>query len=250
MLKPPFKPKVFDLLFLMEPQIRPCCGAIFFTRSLERWTGDNTTNNGSYGLVDTGKKKLLVTCQHVWSEFQAERRNDSELKLCVCLNAGSVIPFDSACLIDQDEKLDLACFDMEPFLDKCAESQFAILNPSHVRQLKVGDALGFIGCPGRVPASTSIGVQFRRVPHVSFVYGFNDRFFMADLSRMRPLGSEKEEEADRENPYGGISGSPCFFLHPRGLLPELVGFATSVSMSLLQFTRVQFLNEDGTIRRT
>jgi hypothetical protein len=31
-------------------------------------------DNGSYGLVDTGSMKLLVTCRHVWEGFQSYRK--------------------------------------------------------------------------------------------------------------------------------------------------------------------------------
>src|SRR6266852_1816998 len=62
-----------ELEFLIEPQVRQFCGPIFFTLSLKSALG-NVTNNGSFGLVDTGSKKLLVTCHHVWKEFQERRR--------------------------------------------------------------------------------------------------------------------------------------------------------------------------------
>jgi hypothetical protein len=59
-----------ELTFLIEPQISPICGPLFFTRSLESAV-DNVTANGSFGLVDTGQKKLLVTCHHVLEEFES-----------------------------------------------------------------------------------------------------------------------------------------------------------------------------------
>ena len=61
-----------ELEFVVEPQVRQYCGVIYFTRSLERAQG-NVTANASFGLVDTGSKKLLVTCHHVWAEFQKAR---------------------------------------------------------------------------------------------------------------------------------------------------------------------------------
>jgi hypothetical protein len=53
-----------ELEFVIEPQIRGFCGPLFFARSLESAKG-NITANGTYGLIDTGEKKLLFTCQHV-----------------------------------------------------------------------------------------------------------------------------------------------------------------------------------------
>lgn len=54
-----------DLEFVIEPQVRYFCGLIFFTKSMETPAG-TIVNNGSFGLVDTGSRKLLVTCSHVW----------------------------------------------------------------------------------------------------------------------------------------------------------------------------------------
>lgn len=54
----------FFLNMVVEPQVRKFCGPLFFSAS-------NTTPKGtikgsaSFGLVDTGQKKLLVTCWHV-----------------------------------------------------------------------------------------------------------------------------------------------------------------------------------------
>ncbi len=70
------------LEFVVEPEVRQYCGPVFFTRSL-KVAGGNIVANGSFGLVDTGKKKLLVTCFHVWEEFQKAQRADSDLKMCL-----------------------------------------------------------------------------------------------------------------------------------------------------------------------
>jgi hypothetical protein len=69
----------------LQHQVEPYSGPIFFTKSLKTPLG-NVTNNGSFGLVDTGKRKLLVTCHHVWQRFQEERGKEPELKMCICLD--------------------------------------------------------------------------------------------------------------------------------------------------------------------
>jgi hypothetical protein len=70
----------FELAFLIEPMVRQFCGPIFFTHSLEQAEG-NITANGSFGLVDTGTKKLLVTCYHVWDEFREAHLKNSDLMM-------------------------------------------------------------------------------------------------------------------------------------------------------------------------
>src|SRR3954465_9522987 len=96
---------VDDLTFMILPQISPWCGPIYFTKSLELWTGNNITNHGSFGLVNTGEKKLMVTCQHVWEEFQNSREEFPDLKMCIGLSPEGILPVEIQ-PIDEDPKLD------------------------------------------------------------------------------------------------------------------------------------------------
>lgn len=244
-MKPPFIPKLHDLSWLIEPQIRPCGGPIFFAESLTSWTGDNILHNGSFGLVDTGKMKLLVTCRHVWDEFQILRRDSPGLNLCVCINPQLVITLGDARPIDEDKERDIASFDMGPFLTHCEQSKFFPL-PHKSARVKMGDAIAFIGYPGRVDASTSIGVQFRRVFHTTFAYDVTKFTIIADVSNMKHVKRKSTEDACDE--WGGISGSPCFVVRKSSSI-ELAGFATSVGMDQLRFTVATCLNSDGTIDR-
>jgi hypothetical protein len=247
MLKPRFIPKVADLELLVDPQIRPCCGPIFFTRSLESGAAENITANGSFGFVDTGKMKLLVTCQHVWAAFDSARRENPQMKMCVCLSSNSILVLDPIDPIDQDEKLDLASFDMEPFLTKCADSKFFPFDCNNVPHVAKGDALAFVGFPGRIQAQTSIGVMFRRRLHATFAYDVSDSRVVSDVSRLKS-SKQKPESMGQEAAYGGISGSPCFLVR-RNLLLQLVAFATSEALNVLRFTLAGCLNADGTLRR-
>ena len=67
---PPHIRSRIDLLnFVIFPQIKQFVGPVFFFHSLKSEIG-NVIFNGSYGLVDTGEKKLLVTCRHVVEDFR------------------------------------------------------------------------------------------------------------------------------------------------------------------------------------
>src|SRR2546425_2396105 len=96
---------VDEIKFWIEPQINPYRGPLFITRSLESPVGDNIITNGGFGLVDTGKKKLLVTCQHVWKKFRDEHNQDSNVRMCVCLEQHGPVVFDQNEPIDQDSNL-------------------------------------------------------------------------------------------------------------------------------------------------
>lgn len=85
---------IFDLRFIIEPEIRGYRGPLFFTRSLKIAAGENVITNGGFGLVDTGQKKLLVTCHHVWKTFQELHDSDPNVRMCICLDAQSPVVFD------------------------------------------------------------------------------------------------------------------------------------------------------------
>jgi hypothetical protein len=99
-----------ELKFITEQQIRPYCGALFFSPSrVEALKVVDT--NGSYGLIDTGQKKILVTAHHVWSEFKIKRNVEPNLQLLLCLEQNfPPAVLDTRNLIDEDQKLDLAIF--------------------------------------------------------------------------------------------------------------------------------------------
>jgi len=239
-------PIEFDLRFFIEPQILPYCGPLFFARSLESATG-NVTDNGTFGLVDTGKKKVLVTCHHLWDELQRAHREDSTMKLLAGLarNRPPVV-LDPSGFLDHDESLDIATYDIEPFLAACAGRKFYPLNQNRVLSVEPGDQLIFTGYPGQFRSSTHEGVQFGTITYqitVSDVSGFR---IAADISRVKIAYARTPEPEKRETPHGGISGSPCFRLLGDGPL-QLIAFATSECLGMLHFTHAHCLNPDGTI---
>ncbi|MGD0260649.1 MAG: hypothetical protein ABSD29_12590 [Verrucomicrobiota bacterium] len=247
MPKPPPKLKGFDLVFLVEPKIRPCCGPIFFTRPLESGAPDDIIESGSFGLADTGTMKLLVTCHHVWDKFQELRRENPQLKMCLCLNSNSIVLLEPIQPIDQDENLDIASFDMKPFLEQCREIEFFRFNCSREPRVKRGDALAFVGFPGRIQAHTSIGVRFQRRFHVTRAYDVTDSRVVSDLTRLKPYRQEPKLVGLKDG-YGGISGSPCFLVRQNSVL-QLVALATDEALGILRFTLLNCLNSAGTINR-
>jgi hypothetical protein len=247
-LKPLFIPKVFDLVFLAEPQMRRCCGPIFFTRPAKEMTGENIIDNGSFGLVDTGEMKLLVTCQHVWDGFRKLHDAQPELEMAIVLG-GEVRVLGALQPVDADEHLDIATFDMAPFLkdlpQDCSFFQYDCKRPQLV---KSGDALAFIGYPGRVRADTSLGVRFKRQANAVFAYDLNETTIVTDVSRLMPGLRDGLGDQVPDMDFGGISGSPCFLVRPNATL-RLVGFAKEGALKMLKLTRVSCLNADGTITR-
>jgi hypothetical protein len=229
-----------DLIFVIEPQVRRFCGPLFFTTSLRVASG-NITNNASFGLINTGKRKLLVTCHHVWEEFKKLRSRDAELMFGLCLDMPKPIairPEDF--IIDEDRRCDLVTFDMESLLPICANGGLAFYNLQANRPptVKVGDVLYFIGFPGKGRLVDDKSVGFVRQPigvQASQVGKFT---FFSDATN---LNKQAED-------FGGISGCPCFLLLS-GHRIRLIGFATGFAemTNWLQFTYATFIRPDGTI---
>jgi hypothetical protein len=238
-----------DTLFLVVPKIKPSCGPLFFTRSLEKAVC-NVTANGSFGLVDTGEKKLLVTCWHVLEEFRNQLCDESDLKICACLaQSKNPVVLDLKNLIDEDRRFDLATFDMEPMLSVCEGRVFFPLNCGHIHLVKKGNRLAFVGYPAMHRSETDDGIYFGTTPHVVVAQDVSDYALIAETSRVMNVERKLLSE-QHENPYGGVSGSPCFLVQ-KNLLVHPVAFVTEhhKGLQILKFTSAKCLNPDGTIKR-
>ena len=240
-----------ELKFVIEPQISPFCGPLFFTRSWESAVGDNVIANGSFGLVDTGLKKLLITCHHVWEKFQAERRNDSKVRMCVWLDQKQPVVFGQQVPIDHDESLDIATFDITPVLAACGGRKFYPLHQNPAPRVAKGDRLVLKGYPGVARSATVEGLDFGTTIYACEVSDVSGLRVMADLSKAAKkfFGPPVRIPEPETSPHGGISGSPCFLV--RDARPvRLVGFVTADCLDILRFTHASCLNPDGTIKKT
>src|SRR5947209_13364795 len=109
---------------LIEPEVRPYRGPILFDRSGPSANDENVFANAGFTLVDTGQKKLLITCCHVWDGFLEERLSDRHVRMLICLELGKPVIFNDYAPIDQDKRLDLITFDMTPLLSACRGRKF------------------------------------------------------------------------------------------------------------------------------
>ena len=241
-------PKVIERMeldYVVGPYVRQFCGPIFFTNSLQV---PNASANGSFGLVDTGRKKLLVTCHHAWEEFQVARHNQPNLQMCLCLDQGPPVVFAPSSPIAEDPRLDIATFDMKALLAACVGRKFYPLMQKRPRKVLAGDGLFFIGFPGRMRRIEHGAIVFGRAPFAVHLCSADSWHIQSDISKLAMTPDE----------FGGISGCPCFLLRPgkrtvmagagEATTVQLVGFATSVLFGrYLSFTHASCLNGDGTI---
>ena len=239
-----------ELQLLIEPQISPYCGPLFFARSLVSAAGDNVIANGSFGLVNTGKKKLLVTCRHVWEGYQTERQKDSSLRMCICLDRGNPVGFDKREPSDQDASLDIVTFDMAPFLAACVGCRFYSLHQNPPPRVVKGNRIVLKGYQGIFRLATADSLGFGSTTYSIKVSDVSGMRLVASLfkTKQKFLMSPIRKSGPETNHHGGISGSPCFLVE-KSRPPRLVGIVTEYGQDSLWFTHVGCLNPDGTINK-
>jgi hypothetical protein len=243
-------PNETELRFLVEPQVSPYRGPLFFTRSLETVVGEYLVASGGFGLVDTGQRKLLITCHHVWEGFEEERRKNSNVRLCICLDGQPPVVFDQYQPVDQDRTLDIATFDITPVLEFCGGRRFYPLNRNPPPRVAKGDWVVVLGNQGLFRLANEEGLCFGVTTYALKVSDASRSQVVADLSnaRMKYKSSPPLATNTNASPHGGISGSPCFLMR-KNKQARLIGFATADWKNSIWFTHIRCLNADGTINR-
>jgi hypothetical protein len=236
------KPTQQELTKYSVPVVRKHCGPIFFTRSLEKASKETIIANGSFGLVNTGEKKILVTCDHVWEGFEEAHFHDKEMKMCVCLDLGNPVYFDHSRLIDHDKQADLPTFDMTGLSSACKGLKFSNIKSKPPPTVKKGDIVVLIGFPGHGRITGDSFITFTRNPFGLIISSVDGNRFHSDLTNLTwKLDQDK---------YKGISGCPAFKVtYGRLSQIQLVGFAREVWMNQLMFAHAGQILPDGKIKR-
>jgi hypothetical protein len=240
-----FTPLDFEQTFMIEGQILGFCGPLFFSCCPELLPM-NVVSNGTFGLVDTGQRKLLVTCSHVVADFDREKAENPDFQIAVLLGAGYPVGLARSQLIDSDSRLDLATFDMEPVLSHCSERRFYRLDEHPAPTLKPRDILAFIGYTGESRSLDPMGANFGYQSFglsVADVSGFQ---IAADVSDTTLLSDREGQTLPPSRSHGGISGAPCFQLTRKNVL-RLAAFATEEGLGLVRMTHASRIRADGTL---
>lgn len=240
-----------ELSMVVEPKVSPYRGPLYFARIGTTITDSGIIANGGFGLVDTGERQLLVTCNHVWEGFQTEQRNDPDLRLHLCLDLvrKQAVIAEWPQLIDCDQRLDIATFDIAPLRSACGGRKFYPVRRGSAPSVRKGDKLVVLGNQGANRRVGEDGLEFGLTVYALYVSSVDGFRFHADMKEVKMRNVRPPVRSAGESPHGGISGNPCFLVRPNGLCP-LVGFTTADCLGLLWFTHVSSLNPDGTINRT
>jgi len=237
------------------------CGPILVAPALNTYPKE-MIGNGTYALIDTEAKRLLVTCSHVWDKYEASHDMDSKTILAVSLgenDANIAFRDPKSHLIAVDRDLDLAVLEFEP--DQIhiphGKSWFKV---SHWPILKAekGDCIVSLGFPRAWRNTAGMECNFGCAA-IPFIVTDTDDRVIAAFSDDR----NKQVLSDMRECMGGLSGSPAYCLNKKGEM-RLVGFTKSGPLESdapnreyqtnpdspllsVQFTHASFLQMNGSL---
>jgi len=232
----------------IEGAICPSAGPLAFFRSRELKPLDVVTN-GTFGLVDTGQKKLLVTCQHVWDGYLDFRLKNPNAILAALLGEVA-IPISESQLIAEDRDCDLATFDVGPFLRAFSQMKFQQIRRFPVPRSKPGEVIVCVGYPGE-DVGRKISEREARFDYISFIRMVTAVGAYQVLLAESPEHLHLVDNSGNEVPpvaYKGMSGSPCYKWSPNAA-PKLKGFlkAGEQTGAPIYITHAAFLQPDGSV---
>ena len=206
--------------------------------------------NGTVALVDTGQRKLVVTCSHVWDEFQKYKQEVPMACLCSVFANGwgySVRLPEQPLNIDRE--IDLVVFEAMPGSWKMGCKEFYRVERWPIAKVAVNDKIEFMGFPGKYRKTAVYSADFGASYFEFRVLDVSDRQILsAGAGDHRFLDNDGKEVPPIE--MGGLSGSPGYVRDGKGRL-SLIGFVQKGEMSsgYLFLTHAAFLRRVGTLGR-
>lgn len=235
--------------FTDEAKMIRHCAPIFFTPSQNASPADIYAN-GTVALVDTGKKKLLITCFHVWEQFQEYKREVPGGCLCTVFANGFGHPINLVEEpLDQDAGIDLVVFEAKPALWNMGYKEFYRVERWPIPRAKANDPIAFVGFPGACRNTTA---DFGNFGYSSFglvVSDVSDRKLV--IAGRYSDGCLLDNDGNKLPPIsmGGLSGCPAYVRDGKARF-LLAGFVQMgrTSCDDLFLTHATFLNPDGTLK--
>jgi hypothetical protein len=245
----------------LDHELFQYCGPIFIAPKLKSYP-EQIVGCGTYALIDTGKRRVLVTCCHVWDDYETHHDADEEAVLAVSFGDGnSCFAFKSPKnhLVSIDRDLDLVVLEFEPEEIKFShkKSWFQI-SEWPIPRIEKGKRIVTLGFPGAWRRTAGVECVFRRVA-IPLTVTDVSKYGIAAFSD----GNNHQVLNDMKDSLGGISGSPAYCLNEKRELC-LVGFAKSgvettdapnrkyqsspdSPLPAVFFTHASFLQQDGSL---
>jgi hypothetical protein len=196
------------------------CGPIFIVPSLD---SDEIIDAGTYALIDTGEKRLLVTCHHVWEKYEEQHDKNGNTVLAVAVG-DSIISFKDPLKhrISFDRDLDIVVLEFEPeTIGIPHKKSWFKVTEWPISKVDKGTWVVTLGYPGALRSKSEFVCRVQSVPMPLNVTDTSDRAFSAFCSN-----ENRQVLNDTKNSlgyFGGISGSPAYCYSANGEL-RIVGF--------------------------
>src|SRR6266403_5395472 len=158
---------------IIEDRLQKHCGPLFFISSLT--PPIDLLRNATYGLVDTGERKLLLTCYHVWDYLQELRLTHREAEIAINLAPGASPVISDAPVIAADRDLDIAVIDPKLHAGELGDRAFFKMTNWPQSPIRSGEAIAFLGYPEVGCVKNETHAQFRSSFFGLHVTSVNDR---------------------------------------------------------------------------
>lgn len=215
----------------------------------------NVRGTGTVSLVDTGDRKILVTCAHVFEKYKKLSRASKSIGIIILGAPGQLDHFRMAEfeVIDLERKhLDLVTIApsrpvrLEDFGKKYYRGW-----PWPPRRAERGEQVAMIGFPGSTLMAIPGGMDIQPAYFQEFVGSANERYFLIfdEHDERDTVGICEGGHEIREPPHwGGMSGTAAFAYDPNIGDARLVGFlqeAGEGKRATFFVTHADFILPDG-----
>lgn len=185
-------------------------------------------HSASLTLINTGEKKLGITCNHVLEYFDKHNKRLPKLVMAIAVAEDSpfqLLPRNK--IIDSSSHYDLVSFDLEYLLTELDQNLSFWDEPDWAPPLaECNEDVFFVGCPGSERAVEESGaVIFHTITLAHNVSGVSDRHFvLVDEDNTRKFFEFDDSVEKNHQPFdwGGISG--CAVWSTRESKKTIVGF--------------------------
>ncbi len=253
--------KVAEFVKSLTNEMLTYCGPIFITPGLNTYP-EQMIDNGTYSLIDTGQRRLLVTCHHVWEAYLEYRRENADAVLALNLGDGGAsiaFAFPERQLISVDAALDLVVFDFEPIhiVQVRHQKDWFRIRKWPIQTARDGDFVGLMGFSGKEIKKDGQNCTFATcvLPFRVSGVGVKEIWIFNETVNQEVFSYARQR-------LGGLSGSPAYTLSASGA--DLVGFvksgykavgpekasADSIFAGTLILTPASFLQPDGSLSQS
>lgn len=235
-----------ELHEVFEEQLLRFCGPIFIGPS-QFAPPSQIIANGTFGLVETGIGRFLITCFHVYEAYVEAKAAHPETIMAILLGTGFKARVFQSELVDGDKEIDLAVFKWDN--GYLGEKAFLSVRQFPIPRVSVGSVVALQGFPGQSRKCDESHGSFGACFFGGLVTAINERKILVENDGTRKLRSVQTNELLPPLEIGGMSGSPSYTFRDGW---KLAGFLRegSTTDGRMFLSHASFLNANGTLDRS